>query len=460
MLSNLEAVSADRRKSESFPEEWMREYNGGVLSPLSSRFVDVYDAQLYAQQSKILYEKLVFHPIKVLVSFVEADLPSERESDAVVSPLLDVLASLAAVDLVEIRLNSFIVSNAVESLQTLRNRLQAKVAQDIRGQIAQIAGSLTVLGSPAGLMRNIGGGVQDFFYEPAAGLVQSPLDFIKGVSTGTTSLVSGVIGGTLSSTASIVSTASNGLSYLSGDAEFVKSRTMTRKKSIAARGGALAGLKDGGTSILSGIASGVTGIFTKPITEAQREGPIGFMKGVGMGVAGAAVKPVLGFTDGFSSIAKGISNEVGDTLPPASPMRPPRAFIRTTGGITPKVLCPLDMSSAYSQRLVHLNANRKSLTDDFICVTAVDETFQVVFSELFVFLTKNYDEVVWKTEWSNILCVFMETPTTVEILLCSGDRRLIQCKGERRCLKLYKVFCCNAQKVQNPAGMIAESVCV
>ena len=37
----------------------------------------------------------------------------------------------------------------------------------------------------AGLVKNIGDGVQDFFYEPYLGLQQSPTNFVIGVGKGT-----------------------------------------------------------------------------------------------------------------------------------------------------------------------------------------------------------------------------------------------------------------------------------
>ena len=118
------------------------------------------------------------------------------------------------------------------------------------------------MGSPVGLARNIGEGVQDFFYEPYQGLMESPGDFILGIGKGTKSLVSGVVSGSLKSTAAIVDTASSGLSYLSGDSKYIRERANTRKKASASRGGVLSGIKDGGESVISGITSGVTGIFS------------------------------------------------------------------------------------------------------------------------------------------------------------------------------------------------------
>ena len=63
---------------------------------------------------------------------------------------------------------------------------------DLQRQSAVIAGSyllsLSVLGRPAGLVKNIGGGVQNFFYEPYEGALQSPKDFVIGIGKGTTGL--------------------------------------------------------------------------------------------------------------------------------------------------------------------------------------------------------------------------------------------------------------------------------
>lgn len=133
-----------------------------------------------------------------------------------------------------------------------------------------------------------GAGVQDFFYEPAAGLVQSPLEFLDGVRSGTSSLVAGILSGTLSWTAGILNSTSDGFSYLSADPAFVRSRASQRQVVAASRGGVVSGIKEGGTTMLVGIASGVTGIFMKPIEEAKKDGAIGFIKGFGQGVVGAA----------------------------------------------------------------------------------------------------------------------------------------------------------------------------
>ena len=75
----------------------------------------------------------------------------------------------------------------------------------MESQIARLAGSLTAIGRPIGLARNIGGGVQAFFYEPYQGLILGPQSFVIGIGKGAGSLVGGVVSGALTSAFAVVS---------------------------------------------------------------------------------------------------------------------------------------------------------------------------------------------------------------------------------------------------------------
>lgn len=65
-----------------------------------------------------------------------------------------------------------------------------------------------------------------------------------------------VVSGTLSSSATFLNTAAGSISFLSGDAAYMRKRDVKRLKRRAARGGGLSGLKHGGESVVSGVASG------------------------------------------------------------------------------------------------------------------------------------------------------------------------------------------------------------
>lgn len=68
--------------------------------------------------------------------------------------------------------------------------------------------------------------------------------------------------GTLYSTATLLNSTAGGMSYLSGDASYMQARHVKRLKQQARRGGALAGLKDGGAAVVSGVASGELWVIT------------------------------------------------------------------------------------------------------------------------------------------------------------------------------------------------------
>ena len=388
VLGKVKFLTPDQALAYANPQLWISEYNKQITSPIVTReLTDVYQAECMTRTSRILFEQLVFHPIKVSLSFLQTDLPKGREESLTSSNTLDTLVSVATVNSMEIRLNSFIVNNAVESIPSLQARIIAKTIVDVTKQLALIVGSLQVIGNPANLVSNVGNGVQDFFYEPYQGMVQSPAQFIKGVHKGTTSLVSGVVSGTLSSAAALVGTASSGISYLSGDQDFVRQRTLQRQKQQANRGGALSGMKHGGESVVSGFASGLSGIVLKPIEGAEQEGALGFFKGVGKGLMGAAVKPVLGVTDGITSVVEGISNEVGkENTGGYLQIRPRRALMKSKQSKDMYVLCRLDLDAAEAQQFVEKHASKKQLVDgdQYLGSVVIDSKSDVIISEHFV----------------------------------------------------------------------------
>ena len=64
------------------------------------------------------------------------------------------------------------------------------------------------------------------------------------------------VSGTLYSTATLLGSTASAGSYLSGDAAYMDKRHTRRLKQQAKRGGALSGLKGGGASVVTGVASG------------------------------------------------------------------------------------------------------------------------------------------------------------------------------------------------------------
>lgn len=80
----------------------------------------------------------------------------------------------------------------------------------------------------------------------------------------------------LSSTASVVESASatiaKGAGMLSGDGEFAREREAKRRQNQASTGGVISGIKAGGESVITGFASGISGLVTKPFEEGRKGG--------------------------------------------------------------------------------------------------------------------------------------------------------------------------------------------
>lgn len=294
-----------------------------------------------------------------------------------------------------------------------------------------------------------------FFYEPYQGLVQSPQDFVLGIRKGTGSLLAGVVGGALTSTAALVGTASSGIAYLSGDKEFVKERSFKRQQGKAARDrGVMDGIKHGSEEVLSGFASGITGIFTKPVQEAKKEGALGFIKGIGMGVAGVAVKPVLGLTDGLSTIAMGISNEVGDSVA-ITRVRPSRTFIRSSTDPSVLILTPLNLSAAAAQEYVLAVAKKKKFSDAFLGECVADEGSHIILSENFVYWIRG-SAPDCKTPWGEIShCSLQGSRVALHLYKDLARPMLIPCRNAGQAGKLYSEFVACAHLMGNPTAMIS-----
>jgi vacuolar protein sorting-associated protein 13A/C len=95
---------------------------------------------------------------------------------------------------------------------------------------------------------------------------------------------------------------------ITSDGEYINKR---EQKSIQERpSNVIEGVGYGLKSTFKGIASGVVGVFEKPVEGAQKDGVKGFMKGAYKGLSGLVVKPVSGALDFFSKTTEGIKNNV------------------------------------------------------------------------------------------------------------------------------------------------------
>ncbi|MXQ95840.1 hypothetical protein E5288_WYG002671 [Bos mutus] len=181
---------------------------------------------------------------------------------------------------------------------------------------------LDVLGNPFGLIREFSEGVEAFFYEPYQGAIQGPEEFVEGMALGLKALVGGAVGGLAGAASKITSAMAKGVAAMTMDEDYQQKRREAMNKQPA---GLREGITRGGKGLVSGFVSGITGIVTKPIKGAQKEGATGFFKGVGKGLVGAVTRPTGGIIDMASSTFQGIKRAT-ETSDEVESLRPPRFF--------------------------------------------------------------------------------------------------------------------------------------
>lgn len=204
--------------------------------------------------------------------------------------------------------------------------------------------------------------------------MQSPKTFFVGLVKGAGSLVGGVVSGALGSTAAIVGTTSQGISqgysYISGDEKFAIKRSKQKRRALeAAQEGLLSGIIEGGRQAGHGVVAGVKGLIWKPIKEARQDGALGFLRGIGLGVVGAAVQPVLGVTDGFTSVAQSIIYKVNinkETRQRRS-SRPLKLFQCVNGLVSfQKLIISFDAVGVIAQDVVVSRSKSRGEMDEFV----------------------------------------------------------------------------------------------
>lgn len=252
----------------------------------------------------------------------------------------------------------------------------------------------------------------------------------------------------------MVGTASKGISYLSGDADYIRKREMRRQKSRALKGGIVEGIVEGGENVFSGFKSGFTGLLTKPIREAQKDGLEGFIRGVGMGLVGAAVKPVLGLADGITSVASGVQNQV-DVPDEYTIRRPARALESCQSDSTKLAVGPVTLDGAHARDFIIKRAESHGYRDSFLGFLSLnDETREsVILSEIYIFWRRPHN--LWGRTWANISHCVLTTVGVCIVLYAGKDGQYqlvdIPCPRRSIAVRLYTLIVQNSERMGYPA---------
>ncbi|XP_030592859.1 intermembrane lipid transfer protein VPS13A isoform X2 [Archocentrus centrarchus] len=370
-----------------------------------------------------LYEYFHISPIKLHLSFSlstggEDGLKEKRDTELIPVQSLNLLlksigATLTDVQDVVFKLAFFELTFQFYTTQQLQWEVIRHYSKQAIKQMYVLVLGLDVLGNPFGLIRGLSEGVEAFFYEPYQGAIQGPEEFVEGMAIGVKALVGGAVGGIAGAASRITGAMAKGVAAITMDEEYQQKRRETMNKQPS---GLRDGLTRGGKGLVSGFVSGITGIVTKPIKGAQKEGAAGFFKGVGKGLVGAVARPTGGIIDMASSTFQGIKR-AAETSQDIQSLRPPR-FIHEDGVIRPYK----ELEGLGSQMLQNIENGRFAKYRYFAHAKVNDSDFLMITKRGIFFVTKGtFGQLT--CEWQYLFDEFTKDPMIVE-----GRRLRIEAK--------------------------------
>ncbi|XP_041074256.1 vacuolar protein sorting-associated protein 13C-like [Polyodon spathula] len=340
-------------------QEMALKIDQGFLGAIIALFTPVTDLQADKQKTKLIEQDLEalkaelmessitdtsglgffehFHisPIKLHLSVSLGSGEESDKQDMVAIQSINLLlksigATLTDVDDLIFKLACFEVRYQFYRRDQLMWTVSRHYVEQFLKQMYVLVLGLDVLGNPFGLIRGLSEGVEAFFYEPFQGAVQGPEEFAEGFVIGVRSLLGHTVGGAAGVVSRITGSVGKGLAAITMDKEYQQKRREEMNRQPKDFGDSLA---KGGKGLLWGVVGGVTGIVTKPVEGAKKEGAAGFFKGLGKGLVGVVARPTGGIVDMASSTFQGIQR-VAESTEEVSKIRPPR-LIREDGIVRP-----------------------------------------------------------------------------------------------------------------------------
>ena len=264
-------------------------------------------------------------PIDIIFSFISENKDKIFNELLMNNPVLRKFTTLFSnIEKTNLTLNKDIRYNISEKTNLVLSSIIDTYRQYALLQIMKVGVNIEILGSPVNLIKSLGTGVTDFFQKPAKGIIHGPLEGIKGVYSGTKSLVKNTLGGALNSVSKITSGFSKEILMISQDEKYINERE--RKNMMDKPKNLIEGIGYGISSMMSGIFYGVTDVVRKPLEGAKKDNLKGLGKGVLQGLGGLVTKPVSGVVDLISKTTVGFKNTWAYEDEKISTQRFPRPF--------------------------------------------------------------------------------------------------------------------------------------
>ncbi|XP_036365427.1 vacuolar protein sorting-associated protein 13A [Octopus sinensis] len=389
-----------------------------------TELIDVAGVSLVEEQ-KNFYDYLHFSPIKIHLSFSlqggGEDGPAEIKSNILNIFLQSVGVVLTDVQDVVFKLGYFERNHSFYNQSQLIGQMSQHYAGQAIKQMYVLVLGLDVLGNPFGLLRGLGEGLEDLFYEPYQGAIQGPEEFAEGLALGVRSLFGHAVGGAAGAVSRITGAMGKGIAALTLDDEYQKKRREAMNKRPA---NVREGFARGGKGLVMGVVDGVTGIVRKPIEGAQKEGVEGFFKGIGKGLVGAVTRPTSGVID-FASSSLDSIRRIAEMSDEIRRLRPPRRFHNDL------IIRPYNHLEAEGYAI--LQETEKGIyaaTDEYIAhavVTKDGKNVLLVTDKRLIFANRGEIFGHWDCEWTHLYSELREAPKShakgIEIILKEKEKK-------------------------------------
>ncbi|XP_044053106.1 vacuolar protein sorting-associated protein 13C isoform X3 [Siniperca chuatsi] len=388
---------------------------------------ELMEASLTDTSGLSFFEHFHISPIKLHLSLSlgSSGEDSTQETAAVQSLnllLKSIGATLTDVDDIIFKLAFFEVKYQFYRREKLMWAVVRHYTEQFLKQMYVLVLGLDVLGNPFGLIRGLSEGVEAFFYEPFQGAVQGPEEFAEGFVIGVRSLLGHTVGGAAGMVSRITGSVGKGLAAITMDKEYQQKRREEMNRPPKDFGESLA---KGGKGLLKGVMGGVTGIVTKPVEGAKREGAAGFFKGIGKGLVGVVARPTGGIVDMASSTFQGIQR-AAESTEEVTKLRPVR-LIREDG-----IIRPYDLTESQGFDLFQRSEIKQLQGEVFRdhCQYPGHRKTNIIITNRRVLCVKEIDFVGhFNREWECLFENFYRPPTV------TGSELKIYCKEQQK-LKL------------------------
>ncbi|KAM9764616.1 LOW QUALITY PROTEIN: intermembrane lipid transfer protein VPS13C [Menidia menidia] len=407
-----------------------RQKSGLIQGDLQLLQAELMEASLSDTSGLSFFEHFHISPIKLHLSLSLGSSGEDSGQDAAaamqaVNLLLKSLgATLTDVDDIIFKLAFFEVKYQFYRREKLMWAVVRHYSEQFLKQMYVLVLGLDVLGNPFGLIRGLSEGVEAFFYEPFQGAVQGPEEFAEGFVIGVRSLLGHTVGGAAGMVSKITGSVGKGLAAITMDKEYQQKRREEMNRPPRDFGDSLA---KGGKGLLKGVLGGVTGIVTKPVEGAKKEGAAGFFKGIGKGLVGVVARPTGGIVDMASSTFQGIQR-AAESTEEVTKLRPTR-LIKEDG-----IIRPYDLTDAQGFQLFQRSEIRQLDGEVFRahCQYPGHRKTTIIITNRRVFCVKEMDFVGhFNKEWECLLENFYRSPAV------AGSELKIYCKEQQK-LKIPK----------------------